>query len=418
MKFNKPLLLILSVLFTSMYSQQSLSETLAVTGATIHTSSSKGVVTNGTLLIENGKIKALGQSIRIPSKAERIDATGKHITAGIIYPASQIGLFDLPGNPTADVQSAKGSDLNAAYRIDYAFNHNAIAIAENRRHGVTRAITVPTSSGKLFHGSGVVIKLSGDYNTILEQGPMKASLKGIGNRNIAWERLYRIMGEVKYFEENQSAVKKGKDTTSFTLSDRNMRALFPIIQGDKPLLLEVNNAIELMQAIKFKQQYDIKLVITGAAEAWKVASELAKANIPVLINPQENRPVDFDKLGARYDNAALLDKAGVLFAFTYENGNQRAFLVRQSAGIAVAHGLPHESALKAITTNPAKIFNLSKVGELSKNKVADFVIWDGDPLEVTTNADAVFIEGQAYKLESRRTKLRDKYLSSYEKKSK
>jgi imidazolonepropionase-like amidohydrolase len=156
----------------------------------------------------------------------------------------------------------------------------------------------------------------------------------------------------------------------------------------------------------------MKPVIAGGAEAWVVASELAAANVPVLLDPLINLPSDFDKIGARLDNAALLNRAGVRVAITSEDSpTHRPYRVRQLAGNAVAHGLPPDVALAALTATPADIFGLGATrGRIAQGQVADLALWSGDPLEVTTIADQVWIAGVAVEMTSRQTELRDRYL--------
>jgi imidazolonepropionase-like amidohydrolase len=153
-------------------------------------------------------------------------------------------------------------------------------------------------------------------------------------------------------------------------------------------------------------------VIAGATEGWRVARELAQAGVPVLLDPLQNLPGSFDTIGARLDNAALLHRAGVRIAFTQsEAGSHNARTIRQAAGNAVAHGLPWDAALAALTANPAEIFGIAaERGRIAVGQVADIVLWSGDPLEVTTVAEDVIIAGRAIEMRSRQTELRERYL--------
>ncbi len=155
----------------------------------------------------------------------------------------------------------------------------------------------------------------------------------------------------------------------------------------------------------------MKPVIVGGAEAWVVAGDLAKAKVPVVLDPLVNLPASFDRIGARLDNAALLNRAGVKVAFTLlEDPTQRARRIRQVAGNAVAHGLPPDVALAAITATPADIFGLTTRGRIAPGQVADLALWSGDPLEVSTVAEQVWIAGASVEMKSRQTELRDRYL--------
>jgi imidazolonepropionase-like amidohydrolase len=154
----------------------------------------------------------------------------------------------------------------------------------------------------------------------------------------------------------------------------------------------------------------MKPVIAGGTEAWVVAKDLAAADVPVILDPLNNLPSDFDRLGSRFDNAKLLNEAGVHIAFSFSDSFQ-VRKNRQLAGNAVAHGLPWDAALAAITSSPAEIFGIGKDhGRIEKGQLADLVLWSGDPLEVTTVAEQVWIAGNAVTMRSRQTELRDKYL--------
>ena len=174
------------------------------------------------------------------------------------------------------------------------------------------------------------------------------------------------------------------------------------------MVFKVNRASDILQTIDFAQRHGFKAVIDGGAEAWMVAEELAAADVPVLLDPLVNLPGSFDSLGARLDNAALLYAAGVDIAFSgAESHNARK--TRQLAGNAVANGLPWEAGLAALTASPSAIFGVDN-GRLRQGAKADLVLWSGDPLEVTTAADAVIMGGRLDDMTSRQTRLRDRYL--------
>jgi imidazolonepropionase-like amidohydrolase len=176
------------------------------------------------------------------------------------------------------------------------------------------------------------------------------------------------------------------------------------------VVFAVERAADILEVIAFAERNQIKAVISGGSESWLVAKALAHAHVPVILNSLEDLPGDFDHLNSRLDNAALLQRAGVLIAFSSgESHNART--VRQLAGNAVAHGLPWDAALAALTANPAEIFGLGATrARIEPGQAADLVLWDGDPLEVTSAADQVWIGGRAFEMRSRQTELRDRYL--------
>jgi imidazolonepropionase-like amidohydrolase len=219
---------------------------------------------------------------------------------------------------------------------------------------------------------------------------------------------------VKHYQKNKKRVLMGQGRRDYILSSADMEALIPVALGKKKVAIILAGRNDIRQAIALKKEYGIDLIIIGAAEAWMVADELRDAKIPVVINSMANLPSGHDGLGSTLKNAARLEKAGVLFslAATGIGTTHTAYLVTQFAGNAVAHGLSYEGALKAITVNPAKIFGISKTyGSLSVGMDGDVVVWDGDPLEVTSNTDHVIVRGVEYELKSRRTMLRDRYIN-------
>jgi imidazolonepropionase-like amidohydrolase len=178
------------------------------------------------------------------------------------------------------------------------------------------------------------------------------------------------------------------------------------------VIFQVDRAVDIRQVIAFAQRNGMKAVIAGGAEAWVVANDLAKAHVPVVLDPFADLPANFDKIGARLDNAALLGRAGVRVAFMLnDDASTRAKRIRQAAGNAAAHGLPRDVALAAITATPADIFGVgASRGRIAPGQAADLALWTGDPLEVSTVATSVWIAGQQIEMVSRQTELRDRYL--------
>ena len=176
------------------------------------------------------------------------------------------------------------------------------------------------------------------------------------------------------------------------------------------VIFAVNRASDILQVLAFAEEMGVQAVIAGGAEAWMVAAEIAAAKVPVLLNPFENLPSSFDALGARLDNAALLQAAGIDIAMA-GSGSHNARKLRQMAGNAVANGLPYEAALASLTAIPAKIFGVEDFqGRIVADRPANLVLWSGDPLEVTTVAEQVIINGHKVPMRSRQTDLRDRYL--------
>ena len=238
-------------------------------------------------------------------------------------------------------------------------------------------------------------------------GERGAELTG-GARSAAILRLREALQDAADFAANRKAFEAG-DRREYSLSRLDLEALVPVVRGELPLVVTADRASDIVAALRLAKELKLRLILAGVAEGWMVAGEIAAADVPVLVEPLDNLPSSFEQLGATIANAARLRTAGVRVAFM--NGDaHNARNVRQSAGNAVANGMTWHDALAALTTVPASIWGIAeRYGSLEPGKDADLVIWDGDPLEVTTYADVVLIRGVEIPMESRQTLLRDRY---------
>jgi imidazolonepropionase-like amidohydrolase len=193
----------------------------------------------------------------------------------------------------------------------------------------------------------------------------------------------------------------------------NREALVPVLEGRVPLAIVAARESDIRAAIRLADDYKVRVIVYGGAEAWRVAPLLAVHRIAVVLDPFANVPATFDEIGARPDNAAILEQAGVLIAFEvhpFFATHNAGLILREAAGIAVANGLPWDAALKALTCNPARIWGLDDhYGAIAVGQEADLVIWDGDPLEPASRAQHVLVRGREVSLRTRQTELRDRY---------
>jgi imidazolonepropionase-like amidohydrolase len=187
-----------------------------------------------------------------------------------------------------------------------------------------------------------------------------------------------------------------------------MEALGPVVRGELPLAINANRASDLLAAIRLADQFHVKLILMGAAEGWRVSSELAARKVPVVVKPLTDIP-SFDALGATLENPARLAKAGVtLVLSSFDTHNARN--LRQEAGNAIAYGLERDAALRAVTLEPARVWSVAdRLGSLEVGKDADVVVWSGDPFELTTGPEHVFIAGQEMPKDTRQRQLFEKY---------
>ncbi len=410
------LAVLLSILALVLTAAPARAETVAITGATIHTLGPQGTIQNGTLVIENGKIRAVGASVPVPAGTRRIiDARGKVVTPGLFDSYTHLGVVEVDAVQASRDAAVKDDRVTAAFNVVDAYNPRSTLIPINRIEGLTRAVVGPRPGNSLIAGQIAVVHLGGPGDYLVRSpvamfavlGEPGARLSG-GSRSAAMLRLREALQDALDYAANRKAFEQG-DRREYALSRLDLEALVPVVKGELPLLLSVDRASDIEAALRLAKELELELILAGVAEGWKVAGRIAEAKVPVIVNPMNNLPVSFETLGATLENAACLHKAGVTIAFMTGDAHNARNL-KQSAGNAVANGLPWEAALAAITTAPARIWGIAdRYGTLEAGKDADVVIWDGDPLELTTFADAVFIRGVEVPMTSRQLELRDRY---------
>ncbi|MEO0983498.1 MAG: amidohydrolase family protein [Pseudomonadota bacterium] len=391
-------------------------QTFAVRNGTVWTGTEAGSFQNGVVVIEDGEIAAVGDaSTAIPDDATVIDADGGWVTPGVIAAYSQIGIVEVGAEDSTDDRSAAMSLYSAALDAAEGFNPSATTIPVSRIEGVTRVVVSPSPATTVFAGAGFVADTSGAPDSITKPdafmrvylGEGGAAVAG-GSRPAAWAQLRAGLADARTFPARFLAHNEGDALTRV-----DAQALGPAARGQQLLLISAHRASDLRAIIAFQEDNSsLDIAIVGADEGWMVAEELAEAGIPVIINPTSNLPSSFSNLASTLENAARLIEAGVATAFAYrDDDSHQARLTLQAAGLAVANGVEHDDALAAITRVPAEIFDLDGLGVLEDGAVGDVVVWDGDPLEVTSSPTAVLINGELQSLESRQTRLRDRYSS-------
>ena len=423
----------------SLLAAPALAQTLAVINARILSQGPAGEIASGTVLIKDGKITALGANLAVPNGARVIDAGGQIVTPGLILPSSNLGVSEVEQvEETRD--DGAGDRMGAAFDIQYGVNADSALIPLARLGGVTRAVITPVlgrggggahkddgaddfagsaDDGKasLFAGQVAAASLAsgsrapvfkGRIGMALDLGEAGADYAG-GSRGATFVLLKSALDDARHYAKNR----KGFDTGSsrpYPYSRDDMEALLPVADGLVPLLIRVHKASDILQVLKFAKEQKLKLILEGAEEGWRVADAIAQAGVPVLIDGQVNLPGSFETLGSTLENAGRLNAAGVMVAILgsrdYNNLRQGRF----NAGTAVGYGLPYGAALASVTINPAKIWGLAdRLGSLEPGKDADLVIWSGDPLEVTSYATRVIIQGQDQPMTSRSLELAKRY---------
>ncbi len=390
-----------------------LAQTIAITGGRVVTNTAQGTIENGTVVITNGRVTSVGTGAA-PAGATVVDAQGKWVTPGLFAAFSRVGLSEMDSEDPTNNVSAGGNDFQAALRAADSFNPAETAIAVTRIEGFTRAAIVGAPSGEsLFGGYGALIDLTGDFDSvsareafmIARMGESAAGASG-GSRAAAWATLLAAIDDAKAYPRGFE-----DDGEGDLLNRKEAIALKPVVEGRIQLMIDVHRASEILQVLSLRQREPrIKLILLGASEGWRVADQIAAAQVPVIVNPLTNLPNSFELLAATLENAGRLSAAGATVAIADPGeATHNTRFIQQLAGNAVANGMTWDAAFKGITSVPANLYGRADLGVLRAGATADVVIWDGDPLELMSSPDAVYIDGVATPMESRQTKLRDRY---------
>ena len=415
---------------------------IAIINARIETVTEKGAIPSGTLVMRGERIIAVGASVAIPDGAKVIDAKGGVVAPGMIAPSTNVMVDEV--NLVPETRDDAGGDrIGAGFDVQYGINPASPLVRVGRQSGLTEAVITPllgrmsaggedddeaaltgggdgsTTTPTLFGGQAAVVRLTDDRNTALvkahaavalDLGEAGAAHAG-GSRGAALVYVRAALDDARHFAKHRADFDRG-DTRSYGLAPVDLEALIPVTEGRTPLLVRVDRASDIQQALRLAREQRVKIILESAREGWMVADEIARAHVPVLLDAQADLPNEFESLGARLDNAARLDAAGVVIAMKAKRDFNSLRPIRLNAGTAVAYGLPYQAALRSVTLNPARIWGIdARTGSLEVGKDANVVLWTADPLETASYPLAVFIQGVEQANTSRRLRLRDRYLA-------
>jgi len=369
------------------------------------------------VVVVDGRIAAVGMPISGLSGAtykgrdcelHELDSSAV-LTPGFIDPWTHLGVSEV-GLESATVDSqGSGDPIRASLRVTEAYNPASIYIPIYRAAGITGALVIP-GDGRVSGQAGWV-RLSGSTQASAVVEPSVALVANLGGESRAQslQELRELIQDARAYQANRGAV-DGNRYRSFVegASRSDLEALAAVARGEVPLIVQADRAADIEALIRLADEQRIRLVIQGAAEAWKHAEALAAAKIPVILTPMVVGPGSFDQVHARPDNAKLLDQAGVGVMLRSAH-NYNAPALRFAAGNAVRGGLEHDSALAALTSAPAAAFGLDDRGTIAPGQVADLVLWSADPLEIGTRVLLVLIDGELQSLDNRHKALFERY---------
>ena len=392
-------------------------ESIAITNATVYTVAEQGILSQATVVIDNGKITAVYSKDKVPESLSAdtvIDAKGRILTPGFIGSGNLLGLVEVGAVSATRDSSDKKADLT--FDASLAFNPKSTLIPYARKGGITSNLVMPHGGEKVFTGQSFTVNLSGEFDSII--APKNAVIVSLGS-NSKGSRALKLQTLSNQLEDAQKSLaklekakskkkSKGKEEKEAKTPSRSELVMYALLSGEKPLLAYADRATDILALLKLKQQYKLDLILVGASDAVLVSDEIVKANVTVMMSAIDNLPGSFDSLHNSLDNIAKLATAGVKIIISNSGESHNINQLRFDAGVAIANGLEATSALAAITANVADSFNLNS-GRISVGKNADLVLWSSDPFEISTKVDAMWINGNAMSLKSRQDALRERY---------
>jgi imidazolonepropionase-like amidohydrolase len=388
-------------------------------------------IENGTVVIRDGKIEAVGASATVPSGAQEIDARGLIVYPGMIDLGTSMGLVEIGSGAPGGVDTSELGDMNPNIQAIVAVNPHSAHVNVTRVNGVTSVLTSPT--GGIISGQAAVINLDGTSPremTVVPQAALVVNFPRVTTRSFdslfnpqqtniteaitardrQLEQLRKLLRDAAAYGKAQDAYARDKSLPR-PESSVVLAALVPYVRGEHPVIMRADRDTEIMAAIRFADEMHLRSIILGGNDAWKVASQLKERNVPVILTGVLDLPTrEDDFYDVLYENAAKLQQAGVRFCISTGDTGAHVRDLPFQAGMAAAFGLPRTEALKAVTLYPAQIMNLAdRMGSIEAGKMANLVITDGDLLEARTHVRYLFINGRQLPLTSRHTELYEQF---------
>jgi imidazolonepropionase-like amidohydrolase len=404
-------------------------QTFAIINGTVALGDGSQPIPNGTVVIRDGRIVAAGgMRMKLPAGAQVIDASGKWVTPGIVAGFSRLGLADVDLSADGADDTGNNGPFNAAIDVVPAINPLYTTVAVNRSDGVTRALVAPSAGKTIFAGQGAVIDTGADMDPItaarkfqfVELGETGKDKAG-GSRASAYILFRNALREAAELSGVARPIAVRHQRSEDVLLTRfDAAALLPVLQGKQYLFVHVERASDILQVLELRREFRaLKIVLVGASEGWMVADRIARSGIPVIASAVNDLPASFEQLAATQSNVGRIRSQGVNVSIGMidDNDTRNLFMERQYAANLVglqkvpgAIGVSWGEALAMITSRPAQAVGMGgEIGSLAPGRRADVVIWSGDPLEGSSAAEQVYIDGVRQPLETHQTRLRDRY---------
>jgi len=404
-------------------------QTFAIVNGTVALGDGSQPIPNGTVVIRDGRIVAAGSMrMKLPAGTQVIDASGKWVTPGIVAGFSRLGLADVDLSAEGADDTNNNGPFNAAIDVVPAINPLYQTVGVNRADGVTRALVAPSAGKTIFAGQGAVIDTGADMDPItaarkfqfVELGETGKDKAG-GSRASAYVLFRNALREAAELSGVARPIAVRHQRSEDVLLTRfDAAALLPVLQGKQYLFVHVERASDILQVLELKQEFRaLKIVLVGASEGWMVADRIARSEIPVIASAVNDLPASFEQLAATQSNVGRMRSAGVNVSIGMidDSDTRNLFMERQYAANLVglqkvpgATGVSWGEALAMITSKPAEAIDMgSEIGSLAPGRRADVVIWSGDPLEGSSAAEQVFIDGVKQPLETHQSRLMERY---------
>jgi imidazolonepropionase-like amidohydrolase len=372
-------------------------------------------IDNGVVLMNGDTIEAVGAGLTVPAGYERVSVAGQSVFPGLINASTALGLVEYGGLVPSAVDDNETTDpVTPQMRVTDALRLDSRNMPVARKYGITTVLVAPGESN-VFAGQSAVVSLAGGQDVVVKAPQamhinMGEPPRAYGQRNRMPMTRMGIAAIIRQtlIDAQQYAVKKQKDPN--TATDARFEALLPVLDGRVPAYVRAARMDDILTALRLTDEFKLKTVLVDGVDAYKVADELAKRNIPVLLGPTTTQPDSIESSGAVYENAALLHNRKVRIAIT-TGGAQQAGQLPFEAGMAAAYGLDRDEALRAITINPAQILGIAdRFGSLEKGKIADVVVAEGLILQPRAKVTRVYIRGKAIDLRTWQEDFRDQYM--------